>query len=204
MKTLASLSLLLALPLASCSSLGGDGVEWVDYGDDPMANPAYMEAMMAAATPGAEHERLAARAGDWFVEGTVWMEPGAEPMPMDATATIESYLGGRYTMESFSSDFMGMPFEGRLVSGFDNVTGEHWAVWHDGMSTGCFYSRGTETEPGHVELVGTANDILTPEGREFRMTITDNGDGTHTMRMYDTRPGTDGEFQSMELHYTRG
>ena len=36
-----------------------------------------------------------------------------------------------------------------------------------------------------------------------RMTTTDNGDGSYTMKMFDTREDS-GEFQSMELRYTRG
>ena len=70
------------------------------------------------------------------------------------------------------------------------------------MSTGCMVSFGTETSPGNVELKGTATDIFTPGGRATRMTTTNNGDGTYTMRMYDKREGTD-EFQVMELLYKR-
>ena len=53
------------------------------------------------------------------------------------------------------------------------------------------------------EFEGTATDILTPNGRSTRMMTTTNGDGSYTMKMFDTRKDS-GEFQSMELHYTRG
>ena len=193
----------LALSLAVFSCNSPEHVDWVDYGEDPMQNPQYMADMAAAGTPGAEHAALANRAGSWNVTGKMWMEPGAEPMPMPATATTKVLLGGRYVVEEFKSDFMGMPFEGRLTQGFDNISGEYWSLWTDNMSTGYFISRGTETAPGHVEFHGTAKDILTPNGRPVRMTTTDNGDGSYTMKMFDTR-GDGGEYQSMELHYTRG
>ena len=202
MKILAPLSLSLSLALASCHSLT-DHVDWVDYGEDPMQNPQYMADMTAAGAPGPEHEALARRAGSWKVEGKTWMAPGTDPMPMQATARIDVLLGGRVTIEEFESDFMGMPFEGRLVQGFDNLSGEYWSLWTDNMSTGYFISQGTETSPGSVELRGSARDILTPNGRPVRMITTDNGDGTYTMRMFDTREDS-GEFQSMELLYTRG
>jgi Protein of unknown function (DUF1579) len=194
--------LALSLALASCNSLT-DRVDWVDYGEDPMQNPQYMKDLMVAGSPGPQHEALASRAGSWSVEGKMWMAPGADPMPMKATARTEVLLGGRYIIEEFKSDFMGMPFEGRLIQGFDNLSQEYWSLWTDSMSTGCYISRGTETSPGHVEFRGTATDILTPNGRPSRMTTTDNGDGSYTMKMFDTREDG-GEFQSMELRYTRG
>ena len=201
MKTL--LPLVLSLSVIACSSTDKTGsVEWVDFGDDPMQNPAYMEAMAAAGTPGAPHEVLTSRAGRWKVDGKTWMAPGTEPMPMVATARTEVILGGRYVVEEFKSDFMGQPFEGRLTQGYDNVTQRYWSMWTDSMSTSCWVSYGTEVSPGVIEFRGTANDILTPNGRPTRMTTSMNEDGSYTMRMYDTRDGSE-EFQSMELHYTR-
>jgi hypothetical protein len=194
--------LVLSLALASCNS-ATERVDWVDYGDDMMQNPQYMADMTAAGATGPQHEALASRAGSWIVAGKMWMGPGAESMPMTATATIEVVLGGRYTVEEFKSDFMGMPFEGRLMQGYDNIGQQYWSLWTDTMSTGYWISTGTETSPGHVEFSSTVHDILTPNGRPSRMTTTDNGDGSYTMKMYDTREGSD-EFVSMELHYTRG
>lgn len=194
---------LLALPLAiaSCTSTSND-VEWVDYGPEPMQNPQFLQDMTAAGTPGPQHEALARRVGSWKVEGQMWMEPGAPAMPMTATAEVESILGGRYIVEEFRSDFMGMPFEGRLMQGYDNLTGRYWSVWVDNMSTSCWISYGQETEPGVIEFHGTGRDILTPKGRPMRMVIRTDEDGGCTMKMFDTRP-EGGEFCSMELHYTR-
>ena len=199
MKLLAALTLTLAL--ASCNATS-NRVEWADYGEDPMANPQYMADSMSAGAPGAQHQALVSHVGTWNVSGQMWMSPDAEPMPMTATARIESILDGRYIVEEFKSDFMGMPFEGRLVQGYDNVAKRYWSLWTDSMSTGYMLSHGQETSPGTIEMRGTAVDILTPKGRPIRMTTTDNGDGTYTMRMFDT--GFDGEeCQSMELRYTR-
>jgi hypothetical protein len=178
-------------------------VEGGDYGADPMQNPQYMADMTAAGTPGPQHKMLAGRAGSWKVAGKMWMEPGTEAMPMNATAKTQVLLGDRYIVEEFKSDFMGMPFEGRLFQGYDNLTQQYWSVWTDNMSTGYMISHGTETSPGKIEFEGTASDILTPNGRSMRMTTTTHSDGSYTMKMFDTRKDS-GEFQSMELHYTRG
>ena len=85
---------------------------------------------------------------------------GADPMPMQATARTEVLLGGRYIVEEFKSDFMGMPFEGRLIQGYDNLTQQYWSLWTDSMSTGYWISHGTETSPGKVEFEGTVIDIV--------------------------------------------
>lgn len=194
-------TLALWLTILSCNL--PERVEWVDYGEDPMQNPQYMTDMTAAGAPGSQHEALARHAGSWKVEGKVWMEPGADPVPMQATAEVEVLFDGRYIVEEFKSDFMGMPFEGHLMQGYDNLNQQYWTLWTDNMSTGYMLSHGTETSPGKIELAGTAIDLLTPKGRPFRMTTTDNGDGSFTMKMFDTRK-IGGEFQSMELLYTRG
>ena len=198
MKNLMPLALLLAV--ASCSSTGG--VDWVDYGDDPMQNPQYMADATAAGTPGPQHAALAARAGSWKIDGKMWMTHDAEPMPMPATARTQVLLGGRTVVEEFRSDFMGMAFEGRLLQGYDNVTQRYWALWTDNMSTGYWLSHGTETSPGTIELEGTVTDILSPHGRPVRITTIDHADGSYTMKMFDSNP--DGvEFQTMDMHYTR-
>jgi len=196
------LPLALSFSVLACSSTNSS-VEWVDFGADPMQNPEYMTAMTASGAVGSQHELLAGRAGTWKVEGKMWMEPGGPAMPMNATAKTNVLLGGRYTVEEFRSDFMGMPFEGRLISGYDNLTEQFWCMWTDNMSTGYFMSHGDETSPGHIELEGTATDILTPNGRTTRMTTTNHDDGSYTMKMFDTREES-GEFQSMELHYIKG
>lgn len=198
MKSLACLA--LCLTAAACNTTGG--TRWVDYGLNPMENPQYMTDMMAAGAVGPQHEDLSAQAGTWTVEGHMWEQPGAEGMPMNATAKIESLLGGRYIMEEFKSEFMGVPFEGRLIQGYDNVTERYWSLWMDSMSTGSWMSYGTETSPGVFEFAGTARDILTPDGRPTRMKVMSHDDDTYSMQMFDKRPGTE-EFMTMELRYKR-
>lgn len=194
--------LALAIAAASCSSTDQAAVQWVDWGDDPMANPAFMEAMMAAGALGPQHEALAAHAGAWQVEGAYWMAPGGEATPMTATAQIASLFGGRFIVEAFSSEMMGQPYEGQLMQGYDNVTQRYWSVWTDSMNTGAWIYYGNEVEPGVIEYRGTGHDVFAPTGRPTRLTVTADGDEGYTMHMYDHRPGVD-EYVVMELNYSR-
>lgn len=198
-------SFALALTLASCHTNGDHDVEWVDFGEigpNPWENEALTAAMTEAGALGPQHEMLAARAGTWKVVGNSWMTPDGPPMPMNATATTELLFGGRYIVETFKSDMMGVPYEGRLFQGYDNVTDRFWSIWTDNMNTGPWISYGTEIEPGVFEYRGRGHDVFTPGGRPSHMVITTNDDGSYTMQMFDFREGVD-EYVVMELNYSR-
>ena len=180
----------------------GDKVHWVDYGEDPMANPEFMNAMMQAGTPGPQHAELAKGVGHYRVETHYWMGPDQPAMPMDATANVEMILDGRYMVQEWKSDFMGMPFEGRLIMGFNNLTQEYWSLWIDSSSTGYSISTGKENENGDIVLHGMMHDPLTPHGRPYRSVSTQAQDGDFMFTMYDSTPDG-GEFKVMEMKYIK-
>ncbi len=197
--TIASIALILAA--TACSGMRHDH-EWTDFGSDPMSNPAFMEAMMAAAQPGAPHAELAKGVGSFEVTGRQWPSPGAPPEPVRATAQTRMAMDGRLLIQEFQSEFAGMPFEGMMLMGFDNVAKEYWTVWVDNFGTGCMVSRGREGPDGRIELKGSVRDVMTPGGRPFRSTTWDRGDGTSVFAMYDSlKDGS--EYQVMELIYTK-
>lgn len=182
--------------------VGCNSVEWVDFGDDIMANPAYMEASQAAGTPGHHHAELAKGAGEWVVDGMICSEPDTEMMPMNGTSTVEVILGGRVIRQSFHSEFMGMPYEGQLLMGYDNLHDEYWSIWMDSFSTWYSPSWGFGDGEGNISMAGTFQEVQTPNGRPNRTTIETHDDGSYTQRMYDlARTGE--EFLVMEFHYRR-
>jgi hypothetical protein len=194
----------LALLAASCAGMHGHDheIEWVDYGDDPAMSPEFMNAQMRAGTPGEEHAELAKGVGHYAVSGRRWMAADQPPMEFQATSNVEMILDGHYLQESMRGQVMGMDFEGRMILGFDNLTGEYWNVWVDNTSTGRAVSTGHEREDGAIEMTGLMRDPLTPNGRPFRTVTSTEADGAFTMRMYDAMPDG-GEFLVMELVYTR-
>lgn len=163
---------------------------------------AMMEAMMKAATPGDPHKKLEAFAGSWNTKMTMWMAPGAPPATGEGTSESKMALGGRYLEQTFKGNFMGMPFEGRGVTGYDNVKKQFWGSWMDNMSTGMMVSTGWMPDGKTWMFSGTYPDPLT--GKDMRMeeriTIVDNDH--HVLEMYG--PGPDGTlFKNMEIHFTR-
>lgn len=163
---------------------------------------AEMAAWQKAGTPGPEHEKLASMAGEWDIEVKMWMEPGAEPIVLPSTAHREMILGGRVLVEDVEGEFMGAPFAGHAMSGYDNVTGKWWGTWVDNQMTGVMVSEGSWDEEGKVGTFQMSHvDPMTGETHETKG-ITRLLSADHEVHeMWEERDGE--SFKSMELTYRR-
>lgn len=188
--------------MAVHDTMTADEVVWVDYGEDPMTNPKFMQDWMASTTPGEAHAALGKTAGDWTVATRYWMGPDMPPNDAKATSSRKMILGGRYLVEEYKSEFMGMPFEGMLIQGYDNLQEDHFTIWIDNMSTGPSMARGKMDEAGSVHHVGLMRDVATPAGRPYRHVTHAMEEGKMTFDMFDSKP-EGGEFKVMELSYTK-
>jgi hypothetical protein len=173
-----------------------------DHGaQKPAMDPAMMEAMMKAGSPGAPHKALDVFAGKWDTKVTMWMAPGADPMTMTGTSETRWIMGGRILEQKFNASFMGMPYEGAGYSGYDNVKQRYWATWMDSMSTGFFLTTGT-ADGNTWSYSGMMPDPMT--GKDVRSdskVIVKDADH-HVMEMWG--PGPDGKmYKNMEMTYTR-
>jgi len=163
---------------------------------------AEMQAYMKAGTPGPEHAKLAAMAGNYDVKVKTWHDPSAPPMEDSGSATRKMILGGRVMVEEFNGSMMGMPFNGEGLHGFDNVTGKYWSLWMDSMSTGAMMSEGNCDDKNACTYTGTWNDAVTKAPVKARMTTRWTSPTVEVFEMY--APGKDGkEMKMMELTYTK-
>jgi hypothetical protein len=167
------------------------------------AQKAEMEAYMKAGTPGAPHQVLASTAGSYDLKIKSWHEPGGPAMEDTGTATRAMTLGGRVLVEEISASMMGMPFTGRGMTGFDNVSGKYWATWNDSMSTGIMVSEGTcDPASKACSFTGTWNDAIKKAPVTARMTTRWTSPTTEVFELYG--PGKDGkEMKMMEILYTK-
>lgn len=174
-----------------------------DHGKKPEMDPAMMQAMMAAGTPGEPHKKLESMNGTWDTKITMWMVPGADPMVTTGVSENKSVMGGRYVEQRFKGEFAGMPFEGLGYSGYDNVKKQYWATWMDNMSTALFTSTGSASEDGKTwTYTGTSADPMTGKDTTMESKVYVKDADHHTMEMW--MPGPDGKmFKSMEITYTR-
>ena len=174
------------------------------YGEMSPEQQEMMKAWMEYGTPGEHHEMLANRVGQWTLEGKMWEASDAEPQPFTGTSTIKSVMGGRYFLEKIEGPgFMGMPFEGRSVFGYDNLTNTYFTFWFDNMMTGVMRYEGTPSGDGKtIHYTVDVPDLMAGKYKKVRaidkMIDEDHG----VFIMYDTSADGD-EFKSMEINVTR-
>jgi hypothetical protein len=161
-----------------------------------------MKAMMAYSTPGEVHQMMAKSVGTWNGAITMWMQPGAPPMSMNAVAKNEMILGGRYLQATNSGQMMGMPFEGISVTGYDNAKKIFVNSWIDNFGTGMLFLEGTwDNSTMSINLTGKMVDPTSGKDIAVREVIKFVDDNNQVMDMYISANGS--EYKSMEIKYTR-
>jgi len=161
---------------------------------------AMMMEAMAYGQPGPEHERLMAEAGNWTVAVRM-VTPDGSWEESSGRSMKEVAFGGRYLVEHFAAEMGGMPFQGQLISTYDNFRQQYVAIWYDDMSTAPLMFIG-QMEDGWLVYRVTVKDAYSPDGREFRHCSRELEDGSFQVQMFDTWPGAE-EMMSMEMTYTR-
>lgn len=108
----------------------------------PVDSATATKAWMDFATPGEMHKMLAKSDGAWTGENTMWMENGGKPMTSKSEVTNKTIFGGRYQVSEHKGNFMGMPFEGMSITGYDNAKKKFISNWIDNMGTGIMNMEG--------------------------------------------------------------
>lgn len=165
-----------------------------------------MEAWMRSAATNEHHARLQDLVGRWDAMATFWMGPDEPPMQSAGQSVNTSILGGRWVSMHYTCDFMGSPFEGTGVIGFDNLAGEWVGNWMDTMCTQMLVHRGRAgaqngTGPNRIEMVGTSRDPMGVVARTRNTTVI-HGRDHHTYEMFKAMPGQP-EFRHGLIEYRR-
>ncbi len=162
-----------------------------------LAMPLFAQGMMPDVSLGPEHHKQLDRAGTWDVNSKTWMAPGMEPMEAAGVSVCEAVMDGRYTIDRYTSDFMGMTYEGLGLNGYDKRTKRYWSTWSDNMNFDIGIMWGTVDESGKVYTY--RGEV---HGEKVKSVVTENDDGTVLFEMFMT--GKDGtENKTMEMFYTR-
>lgn len=164
---------------------------------------AAMDAWMKAATPGAAHAQLEPFVGSWKVQVTSWPAPGAPPSTSTGSAEAGWIFGKRFIREEFQGEFMGMPFEGLGITGYDNYREQYRSFWIDNFGTTMLTMTGTSKDGGKSFVyTGEMDDVVQGRTISFRNIGRIVDANTHVMEMHG--PDASGkDFKMMEIVYTR-
>jgi hypothetical protein len=91
---------------------------------------------------GPEHAMLLKDAGTWDAEFKMWMDPKAEPIQSKATFVSKPF-GDLWLESEYKGDFMGTPFVGHELLGYNTHTKKFLSTWHDITSSQIMISEGT-------------------------------------------------------------
>lgn len=207
--TMKSLAALLTLTAAACTAPAPGltspeaSAREAAFGPEPQeeALPSPEAELLAFAEPSRIHERLMALAGEWVVELVALSAPDAEPVRATFRAQFEPMLGGRYLVEELEGVLMERPYEGFMVLGHNNGTGEVFTVWFDSLGTGMGTARGT-LRGDMINLTGEIDTAQYPGGAPYRTVVHLIEKDAFILEMFSL--DLDGnEFRSAELRYAR-
>lgn len=194
------LGLAVALPLHAQEGETQDETREGEYESAAHGMDAMMEAWAKAGAPTEKHEALAPMVGTWEATVRMWMDPSGEPMTSEATIENRMVLGGRFLEEVVRGDFMGQPFEGRGLTGYNNLTEKYESTWVDNVSTAIYRYEGT-MEDGALTMSGEHLDPTTDETLTMTGTLEVVSEDEMQYTAWEDRG--DGPVKVMEIEYRR-
>ena len=105
--------------------------------------------------------------------------------------------------EEFSGEFMGKPFHGISLTGYDNVRQKYRSVWVDDMSTTMVTSEGDADTAGKVFTFGGDYACAMTGEKHKKSTLIHRiiSKDKHVFEMHDPAQGNNSK--RMEITYTR-
>ena len=167
---------------------------------DEAAMKAMMAEMEKLAKPGKEHDGLKAYEGKWKATVKSWMAPG-EPTVSEGTMENKMQFGGRTLEGRYKGSFMGQPFEGVSLMGYDNMKKEYWSFWTDNLSTGNSLQTGPAGADPNTIVVKGMMPGMDGKPAEFTSTTKMVDANKHVMTMTTMAAGQ--SMTVMEITYTR-
>jgi len=140
-----------------------------------------------AAEPTPHHLAIQALAGVWDSEVEFVADPSA-PMKSRGVETIRP-CGDLWVVGDLEADFMGAPFRGHWVAGFDAKKGKHVGVWVDSMGDFLTTSEGTcEAKCAKIRSEMSMPDPATGLPTKFREIAEQPNADTRTFQMFAVSP----------------
>jgi len=167
-----------------------------------MDSAAMFKAMQDFATPGKMHQWLASFNGEWDATVISFANP-VQPDTSKVSQTYSMTLNGLYQEGKLTGSMMGMAFEGKSVTGFDNAKKIFISTWIDNLGSGIIVMTGTYNESTKtMSLAGAQSNPVTGKDSGIRQVMKMIDNNTYTLEMYGD--GFDGkEIKFMEGTFKR-
>jgi hypothetical protein len=169
----------------------------------PGMTQADVDACMAAAKPGPNHEFLVKSVGTWEGKTKMWMAPNTEPSTGTCTTVISSVMDGKFTKCEVNGESPMGPFNGFGLYGYDNVGKTFQSTWISNCGTGMSTGKGDLSSDGKtLTWVYEYNCPIANGPIKMREIHRWTGPNTMTLEMFG--PDKSGkEFKMMEIACTR-
>lgn len=164
---------------------------------------AQMEMFEKLMKPGEYHEHLKNFVGTWSAEVKIWMDPSAPPIVTKGQATFKLIFDGRFLYGDFLGEFMGSPFKGINIMGYDNAKKEFFSIWLDNSTTGLLSAKGiydAGTKKYHFR--SETFDPYSGQTLEMREEAYFASQDEYISVTY-AKPKDGEEFKNMEMKYKR-
>jgi hypothetical protein len=153
--------------------------------------------------PGPEHQLLAKLKGSYEARMKVWMGPG-EPKESTAKTKRTVIMDGLFLQENHSGDFLGMPFKGMGIVGYDTLKKKYIMGWIDNFGTSLVVAEGTYDSAAKAWTYVGEEENPQMGKMKMRDVLTMVSDTEQRLEMYRTPVGKDGkEFKMIEVTYFR-
>lgn len=150
---------------------------------------------------GEHHEWLKKYEGNWDAEMKMWMDPQGDPIVSEGSQKNTLMFDGRYLKSEFKGDWLGEPYEGFSLMGYNNAESRFESTWMDSTSTAILYSTGKRSGDT-LTLEGEMKDCMSEQMVSYRHEMKFESPSKVVFTGYHTVPGM-GEMKTMEITYTK-
>jgi len=168
---------------------------------DPKEAAAMPPEVLARMEPGPMHKKLEPLIGKYQMTGKWRMAPDKPWEEVTADVERKWILDGRFVEETVHSEWMGQPFEGKALMGYDNVREQFTMIWVGNMSTGTDSSTG-KLDGAKLVFEGTNSDPMTGDKNRWSKMVVDLGNPQQICKGY-CKDAAGKEFQMMEMSFAR-
>jgi hypothetical protein len=113
---------------------------------------------------------------------------------------VQAICNNRWLWSDFKGQFVGMPFEGHALVGYDPKAKQYVSFWLDSMSSVCAETAGNFDEAKKAYTFAGSSVDPTGKPMTIQETLTWKDDNTRVLQMQCKSPGQDSD---MEITYKR-